>query len=196
MQGLADGYFIAPYTITNYLAETKLEKVGPDHAEAKSVLDNATAITNRLLNIKGKKTVTQFHRELGKVMWDYCGMARNAKGLKYAIGKIGEIREEFWQNVTVPGSGEELNQQLENAGRVADFIELGELMCRDALDRNESCGGHFREEYQTEEGEAQRDDENYAFVSAWEFKGDGQTPVRHKEPLSFEYVKPAQRSYK
>lgn len=196
MQGLADGYFVAPYTITNYLAETKLEKVGPDHAEAKGALDNATAITNRLLNIKGKKTVTQFHRELGKVMWDYCGMARNAKGLEYAIGKIGEIREEFWQNVTVPGSGEELNQQLENAGRVADFIELGELMCRDALDRNESCGGHFREEYQTEEGEAQRDDENYAFVSAWEFKGDGQTPVRHKEPLSFEYVKPAQRSYK
>ncbi len=196
MQGLADGYFVAPYTITNYLAETKLEKVGPDHVEAKGALDNATAITNRLLNIKGKKTVTQFHRELGKVMWDYCGMARNAKGLEYAIGKIGEIREEFWQNVTVPGSGEELNQQLENAGRVADFIELGELMCRDALDRNESCGGHFREEYQTEEGEAQRDDENYAFVSAWEFKGDGQTPVRHKEPLSFEYVKPAQRSYK
>ncbi len=196
MQGLADGYFVAPYTITNYLADNKLEKVTADHVEAKGALENAEQITSRLLNIKGKKTVTQFHRELGKVMWDYCGMARNADGLKHAIAKIGEIKEEFWQNVTVPGSGADLNQQLENAGRVADFIELGQLMCIDALERNESCGGHFREEYQTPEGEAQRDDENCAYVSAWEFKGEDAEPVLNKEPLSFEYVKPAQRSYK
>ncbi|MFN9428567.1 MAG: fumarate reductase/succinate dehydrogenase flavoprotein subunit [Acidobacteriota bacterium] len=196
MQGLADGYFVAPYTITNYLAETKLEKVSADHAEAKGALENATNLTNRLLSIRGKKTVTQFHRELGKIMWDYCGMARNKQGLEFAIGRIREIREEFWQNVSVPGSGSDLNQQLENAGRVADFIELGELMCLDALDRNESCGGHFREEYQTPEGEAQRDDENYAYVAAWEYKGENAAPVLNKEPLSFEYVKPAQRSYK
>lgn len=196
MQGLADGYFVAPYTITNYLAETKLEKVSADHAEAKAALENANSITNRLLNIKGKKTVTQFHRELGKVMWDYCGMARNKEGLEFAINKIREIKEEFWQNVTVPGSGNDLNQQLENAGRVADFIELGELMCIDALNRNESCGGHFREEYQTPEGEAQRDDENYSYVAAWEYKGAKEAPALNKEPLSFEYVKPAQRSYK
>ncbi|MCX6609601.1 MAG: fumarate reductase/succinate dehydrogenase flavoprotein subunit [Acidobacteria bacterium] len=196
MQGLADGYFVAPYTITNYLAETKIEKVPTDHAEAKGALANAEGITKRLLNAKGKKTVTQFHRELGKTMWDYCGMARNEAGLKKAIGKIGEIKEEFWKNVTVPGSGEDLNQQLENAGRVADFIELGQLMCIDALDRKESCGGHFREEYQTSEGEAQRDDENYAYVAAWGYKGEGVAPELNKEPLSFEYVKPAQRSYK
>lgn len=196
MQGLADGYFVAPYTITNYLADTKLENVTADHVEAKGALENAEKITNRLLNIKGKKTVTQFHRELGKVLWDYCGMARNADGLKYAIGKIGEIKEEFWQNLIVPGSGADVNQQLENAGRVADFIELGQLMCIDALERNESCGGHFREEYQTPEGEAQRDDENCAYVSAWEFKGEDAEPVLNKEHLSFEYVKPAQRSYK
>ncbi len=196
MQGLADGYFVAPYTITNYLAETKLEKVSADRAEAKAALETANSITNRLLNIKGKKTVTQFHRELGKVMWDYCGMARNKEGLEFAINKIREIKEEFWQNVTVPGSGNDLNQQLENAGRVADFIELGELMCIDALNRNESCGGHFREEYQTPEGEAQRDDENYSYVAAWEYKGAKEAPALNKEPLSFEYVKPAQRSYK
>lgn len=196
MQGLADGYFVAPYTITNYLAETKLDKVASDHMEAKGALANAEGITNRLLNSKGKKTVTQFHRELGKTIWDYCGMARNEAGLKKAIGKVQEIKEEFWKNVTVPGSGGDLNQQLENAGRVADFIELGELMCIDALDRKESCGGHFREEYQTPEGEAQRDDENYAYVAAWEYKGEGVAPALNKEPLTFEYVKPAQRSYK
>jgi succinate dehydrogenase / fumarate reductase flavoprotein subunit len=196
MQGLADGYFIAPYTITNYLAETKLEKVAADHLEAKGALENVENITKRLLSAKGQKTVTQFHRELGRIMWDYCGMARNEAGLKLAIGKIQELKEEYWQNVTVPGSGSEVNQQLENAGRVADFLELGELMCIDALNRNESCGGHFREEYQTPEGEAQRDDENYSYVAAWEYKGPGAAPVLHKEPLSFEYVKPAQRSYK
>ncbi len=196
MQGLADGYFVAPYTITNYLAETKLEKVATDHMEAKGALANAESITKRLLNAKGKKTVTQFHRELGKTIWDYCGMSRDEAGLKKAIGKVQEIKEEFWKNVTVPGSGEDLNQQLENAGRVADFIELGELMCIDALDRKESCGGHFRDEYQTSEGEAQRDDENYAYVAAWEYKGEGVAPALNKEPLSFEYVKPSQRSYK
>jgi succinate dehydrogenase / fumarate reductase, flavoprotein subunit len=196
MQGLADGYFVAPYTITNYLADTKLEKVGADHVEAKAALANAEGITKKLLNIKGKKTVTHFHRELGKTMWDYCGMARNRKGLEGAIQKIQGLKEEFWQNVTVPGSGEELNQQLENAGRVADFIELGELMCIDALQREESCGGHFREEHQTEEGEAKRDDENFAYASAWEFGGEKAAPKLTKEPLSFEYVKPAQRSYK
>lgn len=196
MQGLADGYFVAPYTITNYLAETKLEKVATDHVEAMGARENAEGMTNRLMNIKGKKTVTQFHRELGKTMWDYCGMARNDAGLKHAIGKIQEIKEEFWQNVTVPGSGADLNQQLENAGRVADFIELGQLMCIDALERKESCGGHFREEHQTSEGEAQRDDENFSYVAAWEYKGEGAAPALNKEPLNFEYVKPAQRSYK
>jgi len=196
MQGLADGYFVAPYTITNYLAETKLEKVATDHVEAMGARENAEGMTNRLMNIKGKKTVTQFHRELGKTMWDYCGMARNDAGLKHAIGKIQEIKEEFWQNVTVPGSGADLNQQLENAGRVADFIELGQLMCIDALERKESCGGHFREEHQTSEGEAQRDDENFSYVAAWEYKGEGAAPALNKEPLNFEFVKPAQRSYK
>ena len=196
MQGLADGYFVAPYTITNYLAENKVEKVGVDHPEALAALANANGMTKRLMGIQGKKTVTHFHRELGKTMWDYCGMARNEAGLKTAIGKIGELKEEFWKNVTVPGSGEDLNQQLENAARVADFIELGELMCIDALDRNESCGGHFREEYQTSDGEAQRDDENFAYVAAWEYKGEGAAPALNKEPLNFEYVKPAQRSYK
>ena len=196
MQGLADGYFVAPYTITNYLAETKLEKVSADDMEAKGALENAEAGTKKLLNTKGKKTVTQFHRELGKTVWDYCGMARNEAGLQQAIGKIQELKEEFSQNVTIPGSGSDLNQQLENAGRVADFIELGELMCIDALDRKESCGGHFREEYQTTEGEAQRDDDNYAYVAAWEYRGQGTAPALNKEPLSFEYVKPAQRSYK
>jgi succinate dehydrogenase / fumarate reductase flavoprotein subunit len=196
MQGLADGYFVAPYTITNYLADTKLDKVSADAPEAKEALANAEGITKKLLSIKGKKTVTHFHRELGKTMWDYCGMARNKKGLEGAIAKIQSLREEFWQNVTVPGSGEELNQQLENAGRVADFIELGELMCVDALAREESCGGHFREEHQTEDGEAKRDDENYAYVAAWEYAGTNAAPKLSKEPLSFEYVKPAQRSYK
>ncbi len=196
MQGLADGYFVAPYTITNYLAGNKAESVSTDHPEARAALANAEGMTKRLMGIKGKKTVTHFHRELGKTIWDYCGMSRTEAGLKTAIGKIGELKEEFWKNVTVPGSGEDLNQQLENAARVADFIELGELMCIDALDRKESCGGHFREEYQTSEGEAQRDDENYAYVAAWEYKGAGAAPALNKEPLTFDYVKPAQRSYK
>jgi succinate dehydrogenase / fumarate reductase flavoprotein subunit len=196
MQGLADGYFILPYTIGNYLASTKLEKVQADYAEFKREEAEVAAVTTQLLAIKGKRTVTSFHRELGKVLWDYCGMSRTAKGLQIAAGKIRELREEFWVNVDVLGSDKELNQALEHAGRVSDFLELAELMCIDALHRNESCGGHFREEYQTPDGEAQRDDEHYSYAAAWEFQGLDRPPVLHKEPLEFEYVHPSQRSYK
>jgi succinate dehydrogenase / fumarate reductase flavoprotein subunit len=153
-------------------------------------------MTNRLLEIKGKRTVTSFHRELGKLLWEYCGMSRTAQGLEVAIGKIRDLRGEYWKNVDVVGSDKELNQALEQAGRVADFFELAELMCIDALNRNESCGGHFREEYQTPDGEALRDDEHYSYAAAWEFQGLDQPPRVNKEPLKFEYVPPTQRSYK
>jgi succinate dehydrogenase / fumarate reductase flavoprotein subunit len=196
MQGLSDGYFVIPYTLGNYLANAKLEKVDAGHAEVKAAEAAVTGMTQKLLGIKGKRSVDSFHRELGKIIWDYCGMSRNAKGLQEAIGKVQALREEFWQNVTVPGEGGELNQSLEKAGRVVDFLELGELMCVDALERNESCGGHFREEYQTPEGEALRDDQNFQYAAAWEWKGPGQRQELHKEPLTFEYVKPSQRSYK
>jgi len=196
MQGLADGYFVIPYTIGNYLASTKLEKVSADHPAALAAKAEVGERVKKLLSIKGKRTVDSFHRELGKIIWDYCGMARNEKGLTEAIAKVRALKAEFWTNLNVLGSGDELNQSLEKAGRVADFIELGELMCIDALDRKESCGGHFREEYQTPEGEAQRDDENFAYAAAWEFVGEGKDPVLHKEPLTFEYVHPSQRSYK
>jgi succinate dehydrogenase / fumarate reductase flavoprotein subunit len=196
MQGLADGYFVLPATIGDYLASAKLAAVGPDHPECRRVEADVAAYTRRLLDIKGKRTVDSFHRELGKIMWDYCGMARNASGLKKALGQIPELRAEFWRNVNVPGSDAELNQALEKAGRVADFLELGELICLDALHREESCGGHFREEFQTEDGEALRDDEHFAYVAAWEYKGADRTPELHKEPLGFEYVHLAQRSYK
>src|SRR5690242_3323295 len=196
MQGLADGYFILPYTIGDYLASAKLEKVKADHTEFKREEANVAALTTGLLAIKGKRTVSSFHRELGKLMWDYCGMSRNDAGLKHALGRIPEIRAEYWRNVNVPGSDTELNQALEKAGRVADFLELSELMCRDALHREESCGAHFREEYQTEDGEALRDDEHFAYVAAWEHCGTGGEPRMHKEPLDFEYVHLAQRSYK
>jgi succinate dehydrogenase / fumarate reductase, flavoprotein subunit len=196
MQGLSDGYFIAPYTLGNYLASSKLEKTSVDAPEFAEAEQQVRGIENRLLAIKGKRTVSSFHRELGHYMWNYCGMARNAEGLQLALGKIRELREEFWKNVTVPGSGEELNQSLEHAGRLADFLELGELMCIDAYQRNESCGGHFREEYQTEEGEALRNDAEYSYVSAWEYCGDKNPPVLHKEALTFDYVHPSQRSYK
>jgi succinate dehydrogenase / fumarate reductase flavoprotein subunit len=196
MQGLSDGYFIIPYTLGNYLASNKLEKVDTSAPEFAAATSGVNDRVNRLLSIKGKRTVSSFHRELGKIIWDYCGMARNAEGLTKAIARVQELREEFWSNVNVPGSGADLNQQLENAGRVADFLELGELMCRDALQRNESCGGHFREEYQTEEGEALRDDENYQYAAAWEYAGENAEPILHKEPLEFQYVHPAQRSYK
>ena len=155
-----------------------------------------TCLTKRLLDIKGTRTVDSFHRELGKLMWDYCGMSRTAEGLKHALGRIPELREQFWHDVKVLGTGDELNQSLEKAGRVADFFELSELMCLDALERNESCGGHFREEYQTPDGEASRDDEQYSYVAAWGFRGVGNPPDLHKEPLNFEYVHPSQRSYK
>jgi succinate dehydrogenase / fumarate reductase flavoprotein subunit len=196
MQGLADGYFILPYTIGNYLASTKLEKIQTDYAEFKREESEVAAMTSRLLAIKGKRTVTSFHRELGKLMWEYCGMSRNAEGLELAANKIRELREEYWRNVDVLGGQEELNQALEHAGRVADFLELAELICLDARHRNESCGGHFREEFQTPDGEAQRDDEHFSYAAAWEFRGLNQAPVLHKEPLEFEYVHPSQRSYK
>src|SRR5487761_323834 len=196
MQGLSDGYFIVPYTVGNYLATNKFAKVDQSRVEVQSALNEAQQKVEKLLAIKGKRTVDSFHRELGKILWDYCGMARTAEGLETAIGKIRALREEYWQNVTVPGSGDDLNQSLEKAGRVADFFELAELMCIDALDRNESCGGHFREEYQTPEGEAQRDDEHYSYVAAWDYRGPGNPPELTKEPLEFNYVHPSQRSYK
>jgi len=196
MQGLADGYFIIPYTIGNYLASTRLGKVSPDHAAAKQAVENVTNITKKLLNANGSRTVDSFHRELGKIIWDYCGMARNEAGLKKALGLIPELRERFWKEVRVLGTNEEFNQSLEKAGRVADFLELGEVMCLDALDRRESCGGHFREEYQTPEGEALRDDANFSYVAAWEYTGANSAPALSKEPLAFDYVHPSQRSYK
>jgi succinate dehydrogenase / fumarate reductase flavoprotein subunit len=196
MQGLADGYFVAPTTIPNYIASTNLPKVTTDMPEFKEALNDAKERVNRILNIKGEKTVDQFHRQVGKIIWDKCGMARNKEGLEEALKELPKIKEEFWQNVKVTGSGSELNQELEKAGRVADFIELGELMCRDALTREESCGGHFREEHQTPDNEAKRDDEKFAHVASWEYKGEGKVQERHTEALNFEYCHPTQRSYK
>jgi len=196
MQGLADGYFVLPYTIGDYLAGTKLEKVDQSHAAVRDAEAAVAQQTKRFLGIKGSRTVSSFHRELGKVVWDECGMARNEAGLKRAIAKIPELREQFWKNVSILGSGEELNQSLENAGRVADFLEFGELMCMDALHRNESCGGHFRDEFQTPDGEAKRDDDQYSYAAAWEYAGPGKAPILNKEPLAFDYVHPSQRSYK
>jgi len=196
MQGLADGYFVLPYTIGNYLAGVKPEKVDvKTHPAFTDAVRAVKTQTEQLLNIKGKRTVDSFHKELGKIMWDKCGMARTREGLQEALVEIPKLREEFWRNVNVPGSGASLNQSLEKAGRVADFIELGELMCRDALHREESCGGHFRVEYQ-EEGEAKRNDDEFAYVAAWEWTGDGQPQRLHKEPLVYENVKMATRSYK
>jgi succinate dehydrogenase / fumarate reductase flavoprotein subunit len=196
MQGLSDGYFIIPYTVGSYLASTKLSKVTAAHPEAQAALNSTQQGVAKLLAIRGKRTVDSFHRELGKIMWDDCGMSRNAAGLKDAIGKIRALREEFWQNLNVTGSGHDLNQSLERAGRVADFLELGELLCIDALERNESCGGHFREEYQTPDGEAQRDDDHFSYVAAWGYTGAGKPWDLTKEPLEFTYVHPSQRSYK
>lgn len=196
MQGLADGYFIIPYTVGNYLANAKPGKVSTDNPVVKQAECNVTTIAKKLLNGKGTRTVDSFHRELGKIVWDYCGMARNEAGLKKALGLIPTLREEFWKNVRVLGVNEEFNQSLEKAGRVADFFELAELLCLDALHRNESCGGHFREEYQTPDGEALRDDANYSYVAAWEYTGEGNSPALNKEPLTFDYVHPSQRSYK
>lgn len=196
MQGLADGYFVIPYTVGDYLATIGPSPVDDKHpafAEAKKEVEERN---KKLLSLKGTKTVDEYHRDLGNIMWEYCGMARTAEGLQKAKKMVAELREDFWKNVIVLGENEEVNQSLEKAGRVADFLELGELMIDDAFHRNESCGGHFREEYQTPEGEALRDDENYAYVAAWEYKGDNQPEVLHKEELVFENVKLTQRSYK
>jgi succinate dehydrogenase / fumarate reductase, flavoprotein subunit len=196
MQGLADGYFVLPNTINDYLASNKFSATDNTHAAVRDAEANVANTTKKLLETKGTRSVDSYHRELGKLMWEYCGMGRTAEGLKTALSQIPGLREQFWRDVKVMGAGEELNQSLEKAGRVADFFELAELMCLDGLERNESCGGHFREEYQTPEGEAQRDDENYSYAAAWEYRGVGVRPELHKEPLTFEYVHPAQRSYK
>ncbi|MGC4759598.1 fumarate reductase/succinate dehydrogenase flavoprotein subunit [Micromonospora trifolii] len=196
MQGLADGYFVLPTTIANYLASGPLEKVDASHPAAVEARTDVEDRVQRLLAVDGDRTVDSFHRELGQIMWEHCGMERSEAGLRKAIDEIRALREQFWQRVKVSGTGEELNQSLEKAGRVADFFELAELMCIDALHREESCGGHFRAEHQTPDGEAQRDDDRFAYVAAWEFTADGEPSVLHKEDLNFEYVHPTQRSYK
>jgi succinate dehydrogenase / fumarate reductase, flavoprotein subunit len=207
MQGLADGYFVIPYTIGDYLATAKPGPVSTEHAEFKAIEIEVGDRTRRLLAIRGQRTVDQLHREMGLMMWEYCGMARNEEGLNKVLDELPTMREDFWRDVNVPGTGQELNQSLEKAGRVSDFMELAELLATDALHRRESCGGHFREESQTPEGEALRDDEHLSYVAAWEWGGEKGAPapvtsgplpkpVLHKEPLEFEYVHLAQRSYK
>jgi succinate dehydrogenase / fumarate reductase flavoprotein subunit len=196
MQGLADGYFILPYTIGGYLAGTSLEDVGSDHPAFSDRAKAAAERLNRLLTINGSRTVDDFHRALGMIMWDYCGMSRNNEGLETARGKIQQLRQEFWEDVRVPGSDSDFNQSLERAGRVADYLEFSELMIVDALARQESCGGHFNEAFQTEENEALRDDENFCHVAAWEYRGKDNAPRFCKEPLAFENVELSQRSYK
>jgi succinate dehydrogenase / fumarate reductase, flavoprotein subunit len=196
MQGLADGYFVIPYTIGHYLAQGGIEKLDASHAEVRRVEEEVRGRIDRFVAGKGKRSPDSFHRELGLMLWEYCGMARNERGLRTALEKIPELREEFESNLTVPGTGVEFNQSLEKAGRVADFFELAELMCHDALERAESCGGHFREEHQTPEGEALRDDDRFRYVAAWEWTGASGRPTLHKEPLEFEFVTPSQRSYK
>ena len=197
MQGLADGYFVLPYTIGDYLADDiRTGPIPTDSPEFEEAEKNVQKTIDFFLNNNGTKSVDYFHKRLGKIMWNQVGMARNEAGLKDAIAQIKALREEFWKEVRVPGESENINQELEKAGRVADFLELGELFARDALERNESCGGHFREEYQTEEGEAVRDDENFTFVSAWEYKGEPSDAVMHKEPLIYENIELKTRSYK
>jgi succinate dehydrogenase / fumarate reductase flavoprotein subunit len=198
MQGLADGYFILPYTLPNYLAGQMGKRPATDHAEFEKAERDVRIKIDNLLKINGKRSLDSIHRELGLLLWDKCGMARNKAGLEDALEKIPALREEFWRNVRVPGDGEDFNQSLERAGRVADFLEFAELTCLDALARDESCGAHFREEHQTLEGEALRDDENFAAVFAWEFQGNGEiaTPKLNREPLHFETVHLTQRSYK
>jgi succinate dehydrogenase / fumarate reductase flavoprotein subunit len=196
MQGLSDGYFIVPYTVGNYLATAKLSPLADSNPDVRNAVKCTEQLVEKLLAIKGKRTVDSFHKALGKIVWEECGMLRSAEGLTSAISKIRQLRDEFWTNLNVPGSAEDLNQSLEKAGRVADFFELAELMCIDARERNESCGGHFREEYQTPEGEALRDDDRYSYVAAWGYRGYGNFPELAREPLEFEYVHPSQRSYK
>ena len=196
MQGLADGYFVLPYTIGNYLAEEKPEPIAPTLTEFELTKEETDERSKKFLEIAGNQPADYFHRELGKIMWQHCGMARNDAGLRHALQEIPALREEFWSNLRVLGSADELNISLERAGRVADYLEYAELMCRDALHRTESCGGHFREESQTEEGEAKRDDANFSYVGAWEFAGVDSQPILHKEELVFENVELAVRSYK
>jgi succinate dehydrogenase / fumarate reductase, flavoprotein subunit len=196
MQGLSDGYFVLPYTIGDHLATSQLPTVPEDHPACVEALESAKGRIDQLLSVQGTRTVDSFHRDLGQIMWDNCGMARNKAGLESAVGQIQELREQFWQNVRVLGNGESFNQSLEKAGRVADFLEFGELLATDALHREESCGGHFREEHQTDEGEAKRNDEEFNYVAAWEYNGVGEDSTLHKEPLSFDNVPPATRSYK
>ena len=196
MQGLADGYFVIPYTMGHYLATQKLDPVDTGHAAFREAESQVRERNDKLMNLSGKRSVDSFHRQLGRLMWDQVGMSRNEAGLQETLKKIPEIRAEFWENASVTGNGEGLNQTLEKAGRVADFMEFSELVARDALERRESCGGHFREEFQTEEGEALRQDDEFSYVSVWEFKGVGTPPAMHKEPLTFEHVHPSQRSYK
>ncbi|MEM7595636.1 MAG: FAD-binding protein, partial [Cyanobacteria bacterium P01_A01_bin.83] len=196
MQGLSDGYFVIPYTLGNYLATTDLPPVDINNSAFEEAEATVNTKVNKLLNIQGNKTVTEFHRQLGKILWDKVGMSRDQAGLERAIAEIQSLRGEFWQNVTIAGDKHTFNKNLEFAGRVADFLELGELMARDALDRQESCGAHFREECQTTDGEAQRNDHDYAYVAAWGYQGDEQTPALHQEQLKFDNVKLTQRSYK
>ena len=196
MQGLADGYFVIPYTIGGYLAGTALPEINTSHPAFKEAVEMAKASIEKLLSINGKRTIDDFHRQLGHILWEHCGMSRNEQGLMKAQTMIQELREEFWENVIVPESNEEFNQSLERAGRVADFLEFGELMVIDALARKESCGCHFNEAFQTEENEARRDDENFCYVATWEFTGEGEEPVLNKEQLAFENVELTQRSYK
>ncbi len=195
MQGLADGYFVLPFTVGNYIAGTKIDKIQTTHEAFKAAEDQVKSTINKMMSIKGDRTVDSIHKELGRIMWENCGMGRNEKGLQSALAQIPKLRDEFWSNVRIPGDANDVNTELEKAGRVADFIELGELMCRDALERKESCGGHYREEYQ-ENGEAKRDDENFCYVAAWEYNGVGKPETLHKEELKFENVKLATRSYK
>jgi succinate dehydrogenase / fumarate reductase flavoprotein subunit len=196
MQGLADGYCVIPYTIGGYLAGMDHTDVTTSNPAFKDAVQYVNERVNKLLSINGKRTVDDFHRELGHILWEYCGMSRNDDGLLKARNMIQALREEFWQNAVVPGSDKDFNQSLERAGRVADFLEFAELLVMDAFERKESCGGHFNEAYQTEEHEAKRDDENFCHVAAWEYKGDDTEPERHKEPLVFENVQLTQRSYK
>ncbi|MGO4420982.1 fumarate reductase/succinate dehydrogenase flavoprotein subunit, partial [Streptomyces sp. MCAF7] len=195
MQGLADGYFVLPSTINDYLARHPHGEVDPGHPAVTEVVSEVADRLARLLANDGDRTPDSFHRELGELLWDECGMARTETGLRKALDRIPALREEFWRRIKVPGTGEELNQSLEKANRIVDYLELAELMCLDALHRAESCGGHFREESQTPDGEAARDDESFTYAAAWEFAGTGSAPVLHREDLFFEYVHPTQRSY-
>jgi succinate dehydrogenase / fumarate reductase flavoprotein subunit len=196
MQGLADGYFIIPYTLGHYLAGTSLPAVSTDHDAFDEAVARSQERIDRLLATRGRRTIREFHRELGRILWDFAGMSRNDIGLRTALQRIPELRDRFWHDLSVPGEASNMNQSLDYAGRVADYLEFAELLCLDALERRESCGGHFREESQTADNEALRDDEHFSHVAVWEWHGASSAPTMHKEPLHFEYVRPSQRSYK